>query len=236
MIIPTLNEAENITKVMETVRNASKVEAIVVDGGSKDRTIQQALACGAKVMVSPPGRAKQMNTGAAIARGDIFVFLHADTLLPQRFDDHIRQVLLKPDIAAGAFSLRIQGDSVGFRIIELVINWRSRYLQMPYGDQGIFIRAGFFRAVGGFPDMPIMEDFEFIRHLRRHGRIATLSVPVLTSNRRWKYLGMFNTTLINQAVIVGYLAGVRPQRLAQWYQPQYLRGRQTNLKRDENYE
>lgn len=217
VVIPALNEAGNIIKTLGSVQHAFGVDTIVVDGGSTDETIQRAEACGVKVIGSPPGRARQMNTGAAEARGDILLFLHADTLLPWGYDHHIRRALACSDTVAGAFRLRIDDDALGLRAIERLTNWRSRRVQMPYGDQGIFIRAERFHAMGGFPEIPIMEDFALIRRLRRQGRIVTVPVPVRTSSRRWRSLGMVRTTLINQAMIVGYLAGIPPLRLARWY-------------------
>lgn len=222
IIIPTLNEAETIPSLVEYVQRASEAEIIVVDGGSTDDTVQLAKESGAKIITSSPGRAGQMNKGAKAAQGDILLFLHADTLLPHGFDTHIRLTLQNPHTVAGAFSLHINGPSPGLRIVELITNFRSRYLQMPYGDQGIFVRAGFFRFMGGFPDLPIMEDFAFMRHIRSYGRIVTLKVPVCTSARRWDSLGIIQTTIINQAIILGYLAGISPQRLSRWYHKKML--------------
>jgi len=217
VIIPTLNEAENIPTVIEGVQTASEAEIIVVDGGSTDDTVQLAKDCDAKVITSSPGRARQMNKGAKAAQGDILLFLHADTFLPHGFDIHIRRTFQNPHIVAGAFSLQINGDFPGFRIVELMTNFRSRYLQMPYGDQGIFIRTAFFRLMGGFPDLPIMEDFAFMRLIHSYGRVLTLKVPACTSPRRWDSLGIIRTAIINQAIILGYLAGINPQRLSRWY-------------------
>ena len=217
VIIPTLNEAKTISAVIERLQTTSEAEIIVVDGGSTDETVRLAKGCGAKVITSLPGRAKQMNKGSAEAQGDILLFLHADTFLPHGFENHIRRALQNPHIVAGAFSLHINGPSPGLRIVEMMANFRSRYFQMPYGDQGIFVRASLFRFMGGFPDLPIMEDFVFMRHIRSYGRVITLKVPACTSSRRWDSLGILRTTIINQAIILGYLAGIRPQRLSRWY-------------------
>ena len=228
VVIPTLNEAEHILKTLARVQSASGVEVVVIDGGSNDQTVRLAQGFGAKVIVSAPGRARQMNAGADEGTGDILLFLHADTRLPQRFDYHIRQVLADPETVGGAFRLRTDVDSLGLRVIEELANWRSRRLQMPYGDQGIFVRADLFRTMGGFPDMPIMEDFEFMRRLKRqYGRVVTVPVPVITSSRRWRSLGILRTTLVNQVVIMSYLAGVPPSRLARWYQKRWTGGGQT---------
>jgi hypothetical protein len=217
IIIPTLNEAANIEATLASVQGASDVEVIVVDGGSRDHTADLARACGATVLTTEAGRAGQMNAGAAAAKGEVLLFLHADTRLPERFDEFVRQALSRPGTVAGAFKLRIDGSAWGLRMIERLANWRSHRWHMPYGDQAIFLRAETFHDIGGFPDMPIMEDFELMRRLRRRGRIAIVPVPIVTSARRWEKMGVLKTTLINQAMIVAYLLGVSPLRLARWY-------------------
>jgi hypothetical protein len=213
IIIPTLNEEENIAQCLASTQNASNAERIVVDGGSRDRTVEIALACGAKVLTSPAGRAQQMNVGAEAALGDLFLFLHADTRLPEKFDGWVREILARPGIAAGAFKFRLDVSSRSLQIIERVANWRSRRLQMPYGDQAIFIRSALFREIGGFLEMPIMEDFELIRRLKRKGRILTLPQPAITSARRWSMLGIWKTTLINELVVIAYYLGISPSRI-----------------------
>ena len=213
IIIPTLNEEENIAACLASTQNASSAERIVVDGRSRDRTVEIALACGARVLTSPTGRGGQMNAGAEAASGDLFIFLHADTRLPEHFEDYVREILARPGVAAGAFEFRLDMSSRGLRIIERVANWRSRRLQMPYGDQAIFMRSALFREMGGFSDMPIMEDFEFIRRLQKRGRIHTAPYPATTSARRWRRLGLWKTTLINEMVVVSYYLGISPTRI-----------------------
>jgi rSAM/selenodomain-associated transferase 2 len=193
------------------------VEVIVVDGGSQDDTVQLAQSWGVKVLSAGGDRAGQMNAGALAATGDILLFLHADTCLPTGFDALVRQALNQPKAVAGAFVLRINASLLGLRLIERGVNWRSRWLQMPYGDQAIFLKTEVFHDLGGFPKLPIMEDFELMRHLRRFGRIVIIPTPVLTSGRRWQKLGVLKTTLINQLVIVAYFLGVPPERIVRWY-------------------
>ena len=217
IVIPALNEAENLPRTLNTVSNVVDVEAIVVDGGSSDNTVKVAEALGARVISSTQSRAHQMNLGASAAKGDILLFLHADTCLPQNFDSLVRQTLLQPKAIAGAFELKIDGTIAGLRLVEWGIWVRSHLFQMPYGDQAIFLKASLFRSMGGFPELPIMEDFELIRRLKQKGRIAIAPAAVLTSSRRWQKLSVFRTTLINQLVIIGYLLGVSPARLAHWY-------------------
>jgi rSAM/selenodomain-associated transferase 2 len=219
VIIPTLNEAPNITGTIQSVRNAGDAsEIIVVDGLSSDDTRSLAKAAGATVVESEPGRARQMNAGAAEAKGEILLFLHADTKPPQGFDEHIQRAFETQNIIAGAFELQIDGQGKGLRRIEKLANWRSRTRQMPYGDQGVFLKADTFREIGGFPLMPIMEDFELMRRLKKRGRIIISPIAALTSARRWRRHGVLKTTLINQIIIWAYYFGISPTRLARWYQ------------------
>ncbi|WP_083583003.1 TIGR04283 family arsenosugar biosynthesis glycosyltransferase [Phormidesmis priestleyi] len=217
IIIPVLNEAHQLSKILHILQQALDVEIIVIDGGSQDQTLEIAKRAGVKIIQSPIGRAHQMNAGVADATGDILLFLHADTRLPRDFDLTIRDTLSQSTVIAGAFRLKIDAPGWKLRVIEWGVNARSRYLQMPYGDQAIFLKTTTFQALGGFPNLPIMEDFELVRQLKRQGRIAIASTAVITSGRRWQKLGAVRTTLINQCVILAYLLGVSPDRVAQWY-------------------
>ena len=217
IIIPVLNEANTINGVLARILGASNVEVIVVDGGSQDETVALAQSVGVKVIAVISGRASQMNAGAAVATGSILLFLHADTHLPPAFDTLVRQVLQNTGAIAGAFELRIDAELWGIRLIEKMVNLRSRFLSLPYGDQAIFLKASIFKEIGGFPNLPIMEDFELMRRLKRYGKIAIAPAPVVTSGRRWQKLGVVRTTLINQLIIIGYFLGVPPARLARWY-------------------
>jgi len=217
VIIPTLNEAETILTTIMSANSAPEVELIVADGGSTDGTADIAAKAGTRVLVTSPGRARQMNAGAAVATGDVLLFLHADTTLPQGFDTYVRETLKENTVVAGAFEFKAIPSLPGMNIIERLANWRSRRLQLPYGDQGIFVRAELFRKLGGFPEVQIMEDFELIRRIRRYGRVATANIPVLTSSRKWKARGVLSTTLLNQVIILGHLIGVPPEHLSTWY-------------------
>ncbi len=217
IVIPALNEAENLPCALETAQTATNVEVVVVDGGSSDATTAVAADGGARVVASEPGRSHQQNQGAIAASGPILLFLHADTRLPAGFDQIVRQTLAQPGVVAGAFELRIDGAGPGLRWVEWGVNLRSRSLQLPYGDQAIFLTAAVFRRLGGFPDLPMMEDFELVRRLRRQGKVAIAPAAVVTSDRRWRRLGILRTTLANQAMVAGYLLGIDPHRLAQWY-------------------
>ena len=217
IIIPTLNEAENIKKAIATTQRSINIEVIIVDAGSEDGTVEIAQSLGVKVISSFPGRAVQMNTGAVAATGEILLFLHADTCLPTGFDDMVRTALQQPGTVAGAFKLRIDASLLSLRWVEWGINVRSHFYQMPYGDQAIFLTKAVFQQIGNFPQLPIMEDFELMRRLKRIGRIVIIPTPVVTSARRWLQKGVFKTTLLNQIVIIAYLLGVSPERICRWY-------------------
>jgi rSAM/selenodomain-associated transferase 2 len=191
-------------------------EIIVADGGSTDGTAAVAEARGARVVGSEPGRGRQMNRGAAAATGDVLLFLHADTLLPAGYEKHVVSVLQQDGVSAGAFELSIDAPHRSLRVIERAVNWRSRLLGMPYGDQAIFVEAAMFRRAGGFPDVGAMEDFELVRRLRRSGRVAIAPAQVVTSARRWLGCGVWRTTALNQLCVAAYLMGVPADRIAVW--------------------
>lgn len=225
IIIPVLNEAATIKETLTRIQNASDVEVIVVDGGSRDETVVianhlskiLAPSLPIRVISAAAGRASQMNAGAAAATSDILLFLHADTHLPTGFETLVRQALQNPGTIAGAFELRIDAQLRGLRLVEKMVNVRSHFFSMPYGDQAIFLKATIFHENSGFPDLPIMEDFELIRRLKRQGRITIVQAPVITSGRRWQKLGVVKTTMINQLIITGYFLGISPFKLVLWY-------------------
>ncbi len=217
IIIPTLNEAGSIEETITHLQKSKAVEIVVVDGGSQDNTIELARSLGARVLSTDASKAVQMNVGAAESVGDVLLFLHADTRLPNNFDAKIMAAVDQSGFCAGAFSLGIDSDVRGLRFIERVANWRSRFFQMPYGDQALFICRDSFNEIGGFPDFPIMEDFELIRRLRRKGKISILPDCVRTSPRRYLNFGILKTWFLNQIIIAAYYLGIPPERLACWY-------------------
>jgi rSAM/selenodomain-associated transferase 2/rSAM/selenodomain-associated transferase 1 len=220
VIIPALNEAQYITATLQSAQRGRPHEILVVDGGSTDDTVALAQAAGARVIHSRPGRARQMNAGAAQAAGHALVFLHADTLLPADYPEVVAGTLRDPAVATGAFRFQMGEKLAGRWFIEWTANLRSRWRQSPYGDQALFLRRSLFEEVGGFADLPIMEDCEIVRRLRKRGCVVTADAAAITSGRRWRRLGLIRTTLINKLVILGHLCGVSPDRLAAFYRGQ----------------
>lgn len=215
IIIPALNEEDNIPPLAENL--GAGHEIILVDGGSDDRTLELANHYGFKVIKSASGRGHQQNIGATNAQGKILLFLHADTRLPENFAAAVQQILQRPDCIAGAFKLAIANPTAGMRFVTACANLRSRYLQLPYGDQAIFIQKRKFFDLRMFPEIPIMEDYVFIRRAKKYGRICTLDEKVTTSARRWRKLGVIRTTLINQLVLLGFFCKVPLKLLVSLY-------------------
>jgi GT2 family glycosyltransferase len=152
-----------------------------------------------------------------VAGGEFIVFLHADTVMPEGWIDHVYRELQRQGVVAGAFRLSIDCNRWSVRLIELLANFRSKRLGMPYGDQAIFIKADIFRAVGRFVNQPIMEDFELMRRLHKSGKVSIAPAAILTSARRWEKRGILATTVINQVVIVAYSLGISPKLLERFY-------------------
>lgn len=216
VIIPALNEVQRIGAAVEQVRQPG-VEVIVADGGSSDGTRDAARQAGAVVVETPPGRAVQQNGAARLARGRALLFLHADTRLPADFGAALFDGLMDPTVALGAFQFRTDWRHGGMRLIERAAGLRSRWLKLPYGDQGLFMRRSTFWRAGAFPEVPIAEDLLLVRKMARLGRIGLAPSAAVTSGRRWKKAGIFRTTLINYIIAAGCLMGIDPGRLAHLY-------------------
>ena len=215
IIIPTLNEAENIPALKLLVQQVAEV--IIVDGGSSDTTVELAADLGLSVLHTDKGRGAQVNLGASKATSQVLLFLHADTVLPPAFPRLVNNCLTQKGTILGAFSLGIESTSWLLRIVSGGANIRSRFLQLPYGDQSLFIRKTDFEKLGGFPETPIMEDYIFVKLAKKKGKVATLPQTVLTSARRWQKLGPIRTTCVNQLMILGYCVGITPEKLASFY-------------------
>lgn len=217
VIIPTWNEAAGLGETLARVQMAPSTEVIVVDGGSTDGTPALARAAGAAVLTATRGRAHQMNRGAAQATGDILVFLHADTWLPPDYPQQVHHVLRDPTVGLGAFPLAIRSRDWRLGLVAWGVNQRSRWLGLPYGDQALFLWRRRFEAMGGFPEVPILEDFLLVRTLGCQSRIRLAATPVQTSARRWERLGVWATTCRNQRILWGYRCGVPLKILAERY-------------------
>ncbi len=221
IIIPVINEAAQIRECIASALAASPKEVIVVDGGSTDDSVQIASGCECKVLQSPPGRAVQQNLGATQATGDVLLFLHADCRLAADALSQIETALNDSEVVAGAFRQSIDAGGAMFRILEFGNASRVRWLKSPYGDQGIFVRRGLFEELGSFPEVRLMEDVLLMRQLRRHGRVLLLPGPITVSARRWQQHGILRQTLRNWCILIAERLGVSPDRLAEFYCPQW---------------
>jgi len=216
VIIPALDEAEVIESTMDHARS-DDAEIIVVDGGSRDETVVRARQSGARILERPRGRAVQQNRGASVAEGRVLLFLHADTRLPEDYVLQVFDTLMDPSIILGAFRFRTDLKSSPIRLIEILTNFRSQFLRLPYGDQAFFVRKPVFHAFGGFPEVPIAEDLLFVRKLSKHGRIRMAPGAAVTSARRWRSIGTLRTLMINQVILVGLALRISPHVLATLY-------------------
>jgi rSAM/selenodomain-associated transferase 2 len=217
VVIPVLNEEKTIAENLAALMALTPDEVIVVDGGSADRTREIIAQAGATVTSCAPGRALQMNCGAQHATGDILLFLHADTRLPPGAFDAIVEALEDTRYLGGRFDVDLDGDHWLLKVIGAMINQRSRITKVATGDQAIFVRRNVFARMGGFPDIPLMEDIAFCRALKRLGRIACLRSKVLTSARRWETEGVWRTVIKMWILKLLYFAGVSPVRLKRFY-------------------
>jgi rSAM/selenodomain-associated transferase 2 len=219
IIIPALNEAAHIVATLETLRDlrARGVEIIVVDGGSADATASLAKPFADFVIASARGRATQMNAGAAMARGDVLLFLHADTRLPENTDRLVLDGLTQSRRAWGRFDVTIEGAHPLLRVVAVAMNLRSRATGIATGDQAMFVTREAFDIVGGFPAIALMEDVALSRALRRTSPPLCVSVRATTSGRRWETRGVWRTIVLMWWLRLTYFFGAKPERLARRY-------------------
>jgi rSAM/selenodomain-associated transferase 2 len=229
ILIPTFNEAEAISdQVRRCLALYPRPEVIVVDGASEDGTLPRAQSAGATALAAPVrGRAHQMNAGAAVARGDILVFLHADVTLPQAAYAGMRQALLDSRVIGGAFRRCFDHPSLLLRIDCRLADLRGRALGIFLGDQTMFIRREVFRDLGGFPNMRLFEDLALSRRMAAHGATRLVRSPVIASGRRFRREGNLRRLCRDLHLIVLYFAGVDPEVLARRYYPGYFEGPET---------
>lgn len=217
IIIPVLNEAPLVAHAIDRAWRSGGDEVIVVDGGSTDATASIAAAANCRLVASPRGRAAQQNAGAARAAGDVLLFLHADNWLAEGGVDQIRRALADPRVVFGCFRQRIEARGFAYRLLELGNFLRAACACRPYGDQGIFIRRQVFEAVGGFPDVPLMEDVLLAKRLARSTRPRVLRGPIHVDPRRWRQRGIVRQTLHNWSLLLRAKCGVPLARLAAEY-------------------
>ena len=226
-IIPTLNEERTIMATLAHSATLGFDELIVVDGGSLDQTpvlvesyrrTTQSLAQGlVRLVTAPPGRACQMNEGAKVSRGEILLFLHADTQLPDDANTMIETTMADRRMVGGRFDVRFDRPSKWGTIISRMMNWRSRLSGIATGDQALFVRRPIFEQMEGFADMPLMEDIEFSRRLKQKGTTAALTATVTTSFRRWEQEGPLRTILLMWGLRFLYWTGIPAHTLSRWY-------------------
>jgi rSAM/selenodomain-associated transferase 2 len=215
VIVPTLNEAEQISLQLRCLRaQLPSAELVVADGGSSDATVTVAQALADRVIVVSPGRALQMNAGAAVARGQHLLFLHVDCRLPD--ETALREELIA-DVSWGFFPARLSGRQPVLRLVEWLMTVRSRVTSVATGDQGLLIARSVFMRSGGFAALPLMEDVEFCKRLRRLHKPVCFAIPLTISSRRWEQNGIVRTIVLMWWLRFAYVVGVSPQRLHRWY-------------------
>jgi rSAM/selenodomain-associated transferase 2 len=216
IIIPTLNEERSLREILVSISSHAH-EIIVVDGGSKDGTVEVARRYASVVLDSNRGRGIQQHTGACHAQGDVLLFLHADTWLPKGFEIMIQRTLSDKKTVFGAFHLGHHPSTAFLNLVALMANLRSLLLKMPYGDQGLFLRGSDYFRVGGFKDLPLLEDVDLVRRLNKIGKFRLVKAKVRTSARRYNRNGVIYTTVRNWSLIIRYLLGQSPERLHRFY-------------------
>ncbi|TAN41976.1 MAG: glycosyltransferase [Nitrospirae bacterium] len=222
LIIPVLNEAESINCVLEhlfSLRYGGILEIIVVDGADDHGTLNAIKYPGVRKLASTNGRARQMNRGASEAKGEVLLFLHSDTELPEDGLELIADTVFG-GYRCGAFELGIASKRHIYRVIETIVRIRTRLTMIPYGDQAIFVTKSFFDSFGGYTEIPLMEDVDIMRKVRRNGeKICVIERQVKTSARRWEKEGVLYCILRNWVLLTLYLIGVSPERLVKYYSP-----------------
>ena len=204
VVIPTLNEAETLPRLLASLRGDHPLDVLVVDGGSRDGTRDIARRFGVPVLQAEPGRARQLNRGAAATHGEWLWFLHADSILPPDWADQLHEAMAAPRLVGGAFRVRIAALGLRYRVLD---GWgwlRSALCRTCYGDQGLFVRRPVFERLGGFDDLPALEDLAFSERMRRAGPVALLRGPIRTSARRWERHGWWRTVGEHSAAVIRY--------------------------------
>ena len=218
VVIPVLNDNEALQRLLATIRPDPRVDIVVVNGGAPDdRLTAICRRADVRLVPSAPGRGRQMNVGASASTGRWVVFLHADTQLPSEWIDEVRRADAVPGVVGGSFRFRLDSGAWQARLIERAVERRVRWLDLAYGDQALFVRRDVFGAINGYREWPLMEDVDFVRRLRRAGKLYHSTQPVLTSARRWERDGWWQRSAKNMLLQGLFFAGVSPERLAGWY-------------------
>jgi rSAM/selenodomain-associated transferase 2 len=219
IVIPALDEAANLARILpDLVEREPGAEVLVVDGGSQDDSRAVVARTPSVCWLSARrGRAHQMNAGARVAGGDVLLFLHADTVLPDGAGAAILAALTDPGVVGGRFDVRLDSRRPLLALVGWLMNRRSRLTGICTGDQGIFVRRTVFETLGGYPDIPLMEDVELTRRLKRQGRLVALSLRVVTSARKWEREGVLRTIVLMWGLRLLYALGVSPARLHRCY-------------------
>jgi rSAM/selenodomain-associated transferase 2 len=219
IVIPVLFDAEAASALLASLPASQDLEIVVVDGAVDLRLESIVARHGASVLLrAAPRRARQMNAGAAAATGEWLLFLHADSTLPPGWRAAIAG--LDDEVIGGWFRFALDDSAWQARVIERLTAWRVTHLRLPYGDQGLFVRRRVFAELGGFLELPLMEDVDFVRRLARAGRVVELPLPLVTSARRWRREGWFRRSTKNLLLVSLYFLGVKAERLARWYRPE----------------
>jgi rSAM/selenodomain-associated transferase 2 len=219
VIIPALNEEKNIVELINYIKNENvKAEIIVSDGNSNDNTKEVASAAGVKIVSGSAGRGKQLNRGAEIASAPVLLFLHADSTLEKgALELLVKKMSEQEDKIGGCFKLKISSSNKLLNFISWSSNLRARYLNLIFGDQGIFIRKEYFYKIGGFPEIELMEDWEFSKKMAASGKLLYLEKNIFTSARRWENQGIFKTIILMHKIKILYKFGVNPKKLKKLY-------------------
>ena len=219
VVLPVRNEAGLIREQLQRLQcyRAKGHEVIVIDGGSVDATVEQTEGLVDRCEVSIAGRSNQMNQGASQSKGDILLFLHADTELPTNADECICNALTAQGSRWGWFDVKLSKPQLAFRVVASMMNWRARLTSVSTGDQALFVERGLFQEIGGFPQLALMEDIAISKVLRGRGRPASPVGLVTTSSRRWEEKGLISTILLMWRLRFLYFFGVKPQRLRDMY-------------------
>jgi rSAM/selenodomain-associated transferase 2 len=217
VIIPCLNEEKRLLDCIRSAQRLNPFEVIVVDGGSRDRTVELAEREGARVIKTSRGRGIQLQEGASASKGEILLFLHADSVIKEEIDI---KAYIRDNFIGGFFRLRFDDPSLSFRLIEFFANMRSRLFKLPYGDQAIFVKKEVFQKIGGFRPYPFLEDIDLVLRLRKMGKLISLDIPVVVSPRRLKRGFPFSPILLsirNVIIVLLYILGISPFKLIKLY-------------------